>query len=305
MGERILLDPYSKLTSTWASLAQAYLTKGQPDSAKWAFREGKRRGGFIEPVLSISRQLLNSCHKNAILVTYGDIITFPAWYLQTIEQYRTDITVVDATLLNTVWYPQFLKQEKKLKMGYANDQLDTLSYALWSPQRITIPNPRFAGKAVSWTMNATYYGEYVLRGDRILLDIFRKNMFDRDLYFSSGADTSINLFLTDYIVDDGLVDLVLTDKNDINDPRAILSENLSAYTIKYLNKSDIRRSPDAVSLLNLYRSTYCTNIGFLLSKGKTAEAKKLLKEMDERFPLSILPYSYMENNIEELRQKLK
>ena len=108
-GELFILDPYAKLTSIWGSLAEAYLNRKLADSAKWAFSEGKKRGGFIDPILDFNRQLLNSCDKNAILVTYGDNITIPIWYLQTIENYRTDITVVDANLINTIWYPKYLK----------------------------------------------------------------------------------------------------------------------------------------------------------------------------------------------------
>jgi hypothetical protein len=127
-GELIILDPYAKLTSIWGSLAASYLNRKLVDSAVWAFTEGRKRGGFIDPILAFNRQLLNSCDKNAILVTYGDNITVPAWYLQTIEKYRTDITVVDANLIHTVWYPKYLKADRKLNISFTDVAIDTIDY---------------------------------------------------------------------------------------------------------------------------------------------------------------------------------
>ncbi len=54
--------------------------------------------------LAMARKYLDSVDENAILFTIGDNDTFALWYLQEIEEYRTDVRVINTSLFNTDWY---------------------------------------------------------------------------------------------------------------------------------------------------------------------------------------------------------
>jgi len=63
--------------------------------------------------LAMAKSYLDSTKTDAgsILFTIGDIDTFPLWYVQDIEGYRTDTRVIVTTYFNTDWYIDPMKRK--------------------------------------------------------------------------------------------------------------------------------------------------------------------------------------------------
>jgi hypothetical protein len=49
---------------------------------------------------------LKGCDRNSVLITFGDNDTFPLWYVQEVEGYRTDVRALNHMLASGHWYVQ-------------------------------------------------------------------------------------------------------------------------------------------------------------------------------------------------------
>ncbi len=76
--------------------------------------------------VELAGNYLNSVGPQGILITHGDNDTFPLWYAQEVEDVRTDVRIVNTSLLGTDWHIDQMKyavnESKPLKLQVPYEQ---------------------------------------------------------------------------------------------------------------------------------------------------------------------------------------
>jgi hypothetical protein len=112
LGVMCLANYFTKLlkntqSSTYAAIGLSAVVPAIMGFQGWDDHDRSNRFHSVD----FAKNLLNQCAPNAILFTGGDNDTFPLWYVQDVEGFRTDVRVCNLSLLGTDWYINQMKRK--------------------------------------------------------------------------------------------------------------------------------------------------------------------------------------------------
>jgi len=170
-------------------------------------------------VRDLAYDYLNTTGPNAIIVTHGDNDTFPLWYAQEVEGIRTDVRIMNTSLLGIDWYIDQMKNKQ-----YESDPLpitiDRIQYLYGTndfPYVVEVVDyPILASQAIDFFRNPKYKlsdGETdYLPAKQLIIPVNKENVIKYGLVPEKDYDKIVdNVTLTITKDNIGKTDLIILD----------------------------------------------------------------------------------------------
>lgn len=258
-------------------------------------------------VRDIAKNYLESCDKNAILLTAGDNDTYPLWYLQEVEGIRTDVRVINLMLLNADWYIQQqmvkMNESDALPLNLAKTgvgrtvqvqtdsrilSVDSAVKSVHTKGYIPTRNLFLPSQSSGDTIMFSLPGHNLWRSEVVVLDLLANFEWERPVYFSSNSVKG-TIGLAPHLHQEGFVYRLSESEKGTGELYDMLMNRLKWEEWddgKGLMDDHIRNMLAIMKVRQAYGSLALR----LCKEGEFKKAEKVLDKVMEIMPVSRIPY---------------
>lgn len=298
---------------------------------------------YDEYTLAFAKNLLAGCEKNGVLFTNGDNDTYIPLYVQVKEGFRTDVTIVNLSLLNIGRYIESLKvsafgakpintftsfsdmtdksadvvyvtqsNEESLKVNaflnhiYRSDK--SLSDLGFGKKVRTVETVSLEVEGSENNLKIEWPGKYLVRSDMAVLDIIQSNWGERPIHFATTISNNVLKPFENYLTYTGF-NYVLT-AEPVFDGYKALGRVDETTALEFLNAKMYYPTTRATKMEH-FRFGY----NYQMSAMKVAEfckdysgrrnATAILDQCVTRFPTICKQYNYFTIQMAEMYMELE
>jgi len=271
-----------------------------------------------------AKNLLGGLEPNAIIFTNGDNDTFPLWYQQEVERFRTDVRVVNLSLLNTDWYILQLKNEEPrgaakvaLPPMYTDEAIRNIQPQVWEDggklMNILVSQKNVmesdlgrepdikTDSVVSFKMDPTM--RYPMDGqviplirvqDFLIYDIIVANQWRRPVYFAITVPEDNRIGIENYLRLEGMVYRVVPSRGgnpfDRIQPEKMRKNLTEIYQFRNLDLDGVYYDENIRRLVQNYRNLFQRLSFYYLEKNDKRAALEVVDKMNAVFSEKTFPY---------------
>lgn len=131
--------------NTWLSVSIESRRRNRSDLEQRSLLKLVDTGFLTRRVLAYGRWMLQDLPESTLLVTNGDMDSYPLWSLQLKERLRPDVAVVNYSLLNTPWYSRSVRDRMGIPLPFADADLDSLKPLFTDSTRVLVSHQILRG----------------------------------------------------------------------------------------------------------------------------------------------------------------
>ena len=312
------------LAAEYGARALEALKQKNSDQYKKELSDAYELGGFPLHAIEHGKNILKSCDTNSILIVNGDAQFNVIQYVQTIEGYRKDVSLIVLALLERPYYIKLIRDGlenilKPVPINLNDNLIMEMHNYKWKENDIIIPISEKARRYYDvndsinnfrWTIKPNIGKNKLWTGTAMLINIIETNNWDRSIHYTwFGFGDLDGLGENMQIV--GLTARITPmkvkgSKNEYDIERfELLMFDPENYK-DYKDIADNNQPRVSYTFGNLSRRRIVDYANYLLENNEKEKAKLALEKMNELMPDSFHPLtSDIEADLLILKEKIK